>query len=73
MLAIYLDKTKESPEDTMMVVVTVAVTDCSVAELMVDMTGVWMVVPMAVDSDIEMVEQLAVMMAASMVEWKVDT
>ena len=68
MLAIYLDKTKESPEDTMMVVVTVAVTDYSVAELMVDMTGVWMVVPMAVDSDIEMVEQLAVMMAASMVE-----
>ena len=68
LLAIYLDKTKESPEDTMMVVVTVAVTDCSVAELMVDMTGVWMVVPMVVDSDIEMVEQLAVMMAASMVE-----
>ena len=68
LLAIYLDKTKESPEDTMMVVVTVAVTDCSVAELMVDMTGVWMVVPMVVCSDIEMVEQLAVMMAASMVE-----
>ena len=68
LLAIYLDKTKESPEDTMMVVVTVAVTDCSVAELMVDMRVVWMVVPMAVYSDIEMVEQLAVMMAASMVE-----
>ena len=67
-MAIYLDKTKESPEDTMMVVVTVAVTDCSVAELMVDMRVVWMVVPMAVYSDIEMVEQLAVMMAASMVE-----
>ena len=50
LLAIYLDKTKESPEDTMMVVVTVAVTDCSVAELMVDMTGVWMVVPMAVST-----------------------